>query len=365
MDEVNAKERITAAIEGHPVDRLPFSPFLAYVWESFPKTVQDAGQLAFLESVGADPMWRGAPCAVKQEVPGLELRQRDEPDRVYLEYATPVGTLRAVSIKSRLGNTAFLFEHPIKTEEDFKVALWIEEHAVLTLDPMLVDEHMAGDGRQGLSIGMLIPRGKTAFQSMVENSIGTEELIYALADYPETVEMLWQAMMHNDLKAARLSLEAPYQYYITWEDSSTQNYSPALYTKFIAPEIRGFCETLGESGKSYIQHACGHVKDLLPIMLADGVKAVESISPFPTGNVTLSEARAIVGSRFGIIGGIEPTSFLDLSLEELALYVEEVIEEGSGGPFVLANSDSCPPGVTVEKFKLVSSIVRRRTRQKR
>ncbi|MHB1293998.1 MAG: uroporphyrinogen decarboxylase family protein [Anaerolineae bacterium] len=361
MEQMTSKERITAAIEGQPVDHLPFCPFLAYVWEHMPKEIQDAGQLAFLQEIGADPMWRGAPCAVKQEMPGVEIRRRDEIDRVSVETMTPVGTLHSVWIKSKAGNTAFLFEHPVKTEEDFKIALWIEEHTVLTFDPTEMNEHLMGQGREGLSIGMLLPRGKTAFQSMVEHHIGTVELVYALADFPETVETLWQAMVANDLKATRISLEAPYQYYITWEDSSTQNYSPALYAKYIAPEILGFCEILGESGKSYIQHACGHVKDLLPHMVASGVKAVESISTFPTGNVTLKEARESIRSGLGIIGGIEPTRFLNSSMEELEVYIEQVIEDGSGGPFVLANSDSCPPGVTVDKFRLGSQIARRTT----
>lgn len=358
MVEMTAKERITAAIEGQSLDRLPFSPFLAYIWEHFPKQIQEAGQLAFLNEIGADPLWRGAPCAVKQKIPGLEIRQVTKADRVYVEAVTPVGTLREVSMRSKLGNTTFVVEHPVKTEEDFKAALWIEENTVLEFDPAPVDEHFRGEGREGLSIGMLIPRRKSAFQSMIEHSIGTVELVYALADYPETVEALWQAMMANDLKAARMSVEAPYQYYITWEDSSTQNYSPKLYTKFIATEIREFCQILGESGKDYIQHACGHIRDLLPHMRNSGIKAVESLSPLPTGNLTLGEARRIVGADFCIIGGIEPIEFLTLSLEDLEAYVEQAIEDASGGPFVLANSDSCPPGVTVDKFRLVSRVVR-------
>ena len=60
----------------------------------------------------------------------------------------------------------------------------------------------------------------------------------------------------------------------------------------------------------------------------------------------------------GIIGGIEPTQFLNLSEAELGPYVESVIEEGQGGPFLLANSDSCPPGVTVEKFKIAAEVAR-------
>jgi hypothetical protein len=47
LPSLTARERLVAALTGQPVDHLPFSPFLAYVWESFPKAVRDAGQLAF------------------------------------------------------------------------------------------------------------------------------------------------------------------------------------------------------------------------------------------------------------------------------------------------------------------------------
>ena len=161
-------------------------------------------------------------------------------------------------------------------------------------------------------------------------------------------------MVENDLEAVRLALDAPYEYFITWEDSSTTNYSPTQYDEFIGSEIGQWCELLEGAGKHYIQHACGHVDALVERMRDHGAAGIESISPPPTGNITIRDARRKVGDRFGIIGGIEPTQFLNLNEKELVPYVESVIEEAKGGPFVLANSDSCPPGVTVEKFKLVA-----------
>ncbi|MBN1584667.1 MAG: hypothetical protein JXA89_28425, partial [Anaerolineae bacterium] len=108
-----------------------------------------------------------------------------------------------------------------------------------------------------------------------------------------------------------------------------------------------------------IQHACGHVRHLLPLMKASGIAGIESISPPPTGNIALNQVRNLVGNELAIIGGIEPTRFLTLPLEELGPYIEQVIDDGRGGPFVLANSDSCPPGVTVAKFALVAEMAKR------
>jgi hypothetical protein len=356
---MNAKERLIAALEGRPVDRLPFSPFLAYVWEHFPPEIQEAGQLAFLQGVGADPLWRGAPCPVAAIPPSeMETRTTTEGNRTTTVIETPVGSLRQVAQQSAVGNTSFLVEHPLKTEEDYGIRMWIEEHTTLQPDPEAVADHFAGDGREGLSLGMLIPRGKSAYQWMVEHLVGTEELIYALVDFPETVRSLWEVMVAKDLEAVRMAVASDYDYFITWEDSSTQNYSPAQYDTYIGSEIGTWCRLLDGAGKRYIQHACGHVANLVKRMKDHGAFAVESISPPPTGNITIREARRITGGDFGIIGGIEPTQFLALSEDALGPYVESVIAEAEGGPFVLANSDSCPPGVTLDKFKRVAEIAR-------
>ncbi|MCL5998947.1 MAG: hypothetical protein M1546_23245, partial [Chloroflexi bacterium] len=219
MQQMTSKERLVAALQGTGVDHLPFSPFLAYVWESLPKSIQDEGQLAFNKMVGADPMWRGAPCPVKAVLQGVTTRTHEQGRYTTTEFDTPVGTLREVYIRSDAGNTNFLFEHPVKKSEDYKVAMWIEEHTSFEVDLAPVRDHYEGNGREGLSIGMLLPRGKSAFQTLVEHHVGTEELAYALADDPDSVEALWQVMVENDLSAARLSAETGvYDYYLTWED---------------------------------------------------------------------------------------------------------------------------------------------------
>ncbi len=356
---MNSKERILAALSGQPVDRLPFCPFLAYVWESFPKAVQEAGALAFHHRVGADPLWRGAPCPVVYAMnPAVKTTRFELDGKQVTVVGTPVGELRLATVKSESGNTQFLVEHPLKTAADYKVQTWIEEQTRIIRDPKPMDAHFAGNGREGLSLGMLIPRGKSAYQSLVEHHIGTEELAYAQADFPDAVDTLWQTMVARDLEAARMAVESDYDYFITWEDSSTQNYSPDLYDRYIGAEITQWCDLLKTHGKQYVQHACGHVRALIEPMRTSGVVAVESLSPRPTGNLTLAEARALAGPDLGIIGGIEPTQFLHLTLHELGDYVEQVIADGQGGPFILANSDSCPPGVTEAKFKRVADVAR-------
>jgi len=357
---MTSHDRLVAALEGQPLDYLPFSPFLAYVWQSFPEEVQADGQLAFLQSIGADPLWRGAVCAVKAIMPEVEHKRWEEGDRIFEDTITPAGTLHREWLRTDEAGeqTAFLIHHPLHTEADYRTQIWIEENTRMALDLAPVQEHLNTDGSDVLSIGMLIPRGKSAFQSLIEHYAGTEELNYHLMDFPGTVQDLWQTMVAKDLEAVELSLQAPYTYFLTWEDSGTQNYSPRQYDGYIGTEIQQWCDLLAKADKRYIQHACGHVRDLVLRMKHHGAFGIESISPPPTGNISIADARAQVGSDFAIIGGVEPTLFLHKTMDEMVPYVHQVIEEGLGGPFILANSDSCPPGVTVEKYALVAQLAR-------
>lgn len=359
IEQMTSRERLMSALEGKPVDRIPYSPLTAYVWETFPKEVQDRGADAFHREVGGDLLWRAAPCPVTAKVEGAEVKNYWDNGMTVTETITPVGTIRVGYAGSGIGRTFFVHEHPLKTIEDYKVQLWIEQHTEYTMADQTGIKNLTSR-TDGLALGMALPRGKTAFQTLIETYAGTEELTFALFEHPNIVEELWQTMVENDLKAIRMSARSDYEYFLTWEDSSTQNYSPAMFEKYIASEIKQWCDIFRAAGnKKYVQHACGHTRHIIKMMKESGVAAIESLSARPTGDLEIKEARELMGPEVGLIGGIEPIHFLDLPIEELEIYVAQIIEEASGGPFIMANSDSCPPGVTVEKFKLVGEVVRR------
>lgn len=190
--------------------------------------------------------------------------------------------------------------------------------------------------------------------------IGTENLIYLTMDYPDEVRELVDMIAAKNLKTVEYTAESRIEACLSWEDSSTTNLSPALYRQYIQPEITAWNRMLKDAGKIYVQHACGHIRDLLLPMAEQGVTAVESISPPPTGNVTLEEANKILPPQVGLIGGIEPVQFLNASVGELLEYVDNVCYKMRGRGFVLANSDSCPPGVEYEKFVKIAQFVKER-----
>jgi uroporphyrinogen-III decarboxylase len=367
LSSMSTRERLLAAIRGEDVDRLPWSPFLAYWWEAQLPTFQEMGQPWFFKEIGADTLLRGfgTPFQADYNNPsaGCTVTETHSGDLVRTEYHTRVGTLTATQCHSPVGNTLFLVEHPVKTREDFLILAYLVEHMRIWPDYQAVQEAIDALGEDGLLVSLTGLFGKTPFQSLVETWVGTEELIFALADYPETVEEALAVMSEKAFEAVRIAVDSPAEAFISWEDSSTQNISPKMFARYIAPDLTRWGQEFHAAGKLFLHHACGHLRGLLPHIAVEEIDMLESISPPPTGNIEIWDARSVLPDRIGVIGGIEPVRFLTLDLNALSLYVEELLDRVQRGPnrlrrYILANSDSCPPGVSVEKLKRVTEIAR-------
>jgi hypothetical protein len=369
---MTSRERLLAALRGQPVDRLPWSPFLAYWWDHQPEPFQARGQIDVLREIGADALLRGflTPFTASDitglaetispgcEIPGVSVRRVERGAQIFAEVTTPAGTLTSITQLSPDGWTRFLVQHPVRSKEDYRALRYLVEHMVIRPNYAPVQAQIDQVGEDGLCVPLVCPFGKTPFQSLVEHFVGTEKLIYDLADFPEEVEETLALMSQKAELAVRISAESPAEAFISWEDSSTTNVSPAMFRRYIAPEINRWGTVLHGADKMLVHHACGHLRALLPILAKECVDAIESLSPPPTGNVEIWEARQQLGPEMGLIGGIEPVNFLNLDLPQLRDYVQNLIDRMGSHRYILANSDSCPPGVSLEKFRLVTQIVR-------
>lgn len=356
---MTAKERILAALRGEETDRIPWSPFLAYFWEAQPKSTQDTGMLKFYEEIGADPLFRGCKALYETTYKNSSIETKIDINEKFITYDTPAGKLTEKYVFTPNTNSWFLLDHPVKTREDFKILTYLYEDTVLKPDMEGFLQDYGNLGEKGLHLPVIGgPQAKTAFQSLIEHWVGTEELVYALADYPEMVEESLQAMTKVNLVSAEISVCSPAEAFIFWEDSSTTNISPAYFEKYSMPEIKEYARILHLHEKLLVHHACGHLKALLPFIAEAGIDMLESVSAPPTGNIMPWEVRSMLPDHIGIAGGIEPAFFLSSDTGSLEAYVRELIAKMGRKRFILSNADSCPPGVAIEKFRLVSKIVR-------
>jgi hypothetical protein len=367
---LTSRERLLATLRGQKTDRICWAPFLTYWWDqNLIAGAESLGELGFKRAVGADLLMRGH-CdrpAHNQYDDLYMFRQKYETTRIIetvnekqkqIVYETPVGTLNAVYSYSAGGDTWFLTEHPVKTVNDFKILAYMAADINLTANYEDYEQELRKNP-DALYLPLISPFTKTAFQSMIEFWAGTEELSYFEADYPEVVADTLAVMHRTSLTAASISAASPAQAFISWEDTSTTNISPAWYERYILPEIDQWCDILHTAGKLYVQHACGHLRHLVPYIAASKIDAIESLSEPPTGNISVKEFGEQLPEHIAIIGGIEPTFFINSTREELEARVDMLCNHFNGKRFILANADSCPPMVDIDKFGIVSGRIRK------
>lgn len=367
--KMSYKERLLNAIKGREVDRLAWSPLLEYFWQSLPSEIQKKGQYAFLKEIGADPLLRGYSHRTgkiyrvsKKDYDDCIVTNKGNDKEMITLYETPIGTLTARSVYADTSKTWFLVDHPVKTKEDFKILTYLNEKMVVTLNEEEIKEfnedyeHLGDGGLYVLDIG---GENKTSFQSLIEYWVGTINMAYAMMDYPEVVEECLAVMQANSIKFAKNAVKSKADAFIFFEDTSTTNISPSWFENYIIPEINTWAHEIHAADKYLLHHACGHLKDLIPLFSQCHIDMIESISPPPTGNIELWDAKAQLPDRIGLIGGIEPTTFLNSSMQELEEYVVNLIDKVGRTKYILSNSDSCPPGVAIEKFHLVTRIINR------
>ncbi len=225
----SSKQRILSAIRGEKTDHVPFSPFLAYWWEDQSQEFRAQGQFPFMQSIGADPLLRGFHSMFDLEFKGCEVSEKIVGEKKYVEHRTPHGTLYSEYTYVESGNTWFLTKHPIETLEQLEIFKTLIDSAKITPN----DRMYAATTDNGKNDLLLVPTigmfAKSAFQTLLEHWIGTENLIYMLYDYEDKVMDLLKLMWAKDAETVEASLKSPAEAFIFWEDSSTTNYQRSFH----------------------------------------------------------------------------------------------------------------------------------------
>lgn len=112
--------------------------------------------------------------------------------------------------------------------------------------------------------------------------------------------------------------------------------SPAAFDRLVTGYDRELISLLHKYGASARLHSHGKIKKALSSFLKMNINATDPLEPPPDGDVTLTEAREILGNKVTLFGNIEERLFETGTKDEVKEGVRKAIEEGTAnGPFVL------------------------------
>ena len=153
--------------------------------------------------------------------------------------------------------------------------------------------------------------GESPLMHWVEWLAGVENAHYLLADYPDEVEALFEAI-HRVLKykAEILAEHSPADVLYMIENTSTTLISPTQYQQYCYGHIRDYGHITRAAGKPLILHMCGHLKILLPNLADLPVEAFEAFTSPPLGATTLFDGRTACPDKC-LVGGTNAVLWIE------------------------------------------------------
>ncbi len=378
---MNSRERLLAALDHKIPDRVPWSGLITDYFINFHKSeLGDMSASDFLKEAGADIFnWLGT----EAKSPGVEVQtynssglvEKDKSGNWLVEFynyignidyyksnknktttrkfITPLGELTANFTYTPESHTVFISEFPVKKIEDYRIFTYMIESLEYE-DPGKYFTDMENEiGGFGINAAVL---HSTPVYELIQCFMGMESFHYLFFDYcKETLELI-NRIFKKFIQCYEIYAKTDIPAIVIPEDASTTLYSPSFFDEYLNPVINEYCRIINNKDKISVIHACGHLDGLKESFSKIDVDCIESVSPPPTGNVSIKEfKKALPGVC--IMGGI-PANYYLRELDDFKKYVGELILENKDrGNFILSSGDSVPADAKIENIKSIPDLI--------
>jgi hypothetical protein len=285
--------------------------------------------------------------ALQPTVQGTELTQ---------SYTIPGRTLTARSVFTETSPfLPFPVEHLIKDIDDLVAYRYIVEHEQYKadFDNFTVEDKRIGD----LGIATDTALG-SPIQGLLQHLIGIEPFYTVfLPDHREELLALMDAMHRSHCALCEIMAGSPAEVVIDYENTSTTFISPDLYEEFTLPIIDDYADIFHSRNKLFLTHRCGKLRALLPLLRRGRDDGIVDISPEPTGDLPIWEAKQALPGKV-VAGGLDATFLAHWNPDQVVAYTREIMDR-SGGPdrLIIGSADAVPKDARLDNMKAIGAAI--------
>lgn len=374
---MTSRERLMAVFNGKEPDRVPFSPLIGeYFLNSLPEQGIPLDKIA-PEADANTPalkrqknLWRiqihkyiGSDCMLRHVFPyKVNYKNCTEINKkvdgvIYTGFSTPVGDVaseRQLSGGTDIGEFGFIRKKLVSTLEDIKVLKYVLDNAEVEADYsefIELDNYVGEDGIVTLTAPV------TPIQRMLQFDMGLENVTYALMDYQEEMEELFDSIHKFNKKIYEIYAKSPAKVIIAYEDTSTTVLSPKWFEDYCLKQINDYADILHKENKIFVTHMCGKLSKLTDLISKGKQDGIDSVCPPTTGDLEPGDALREIKKI--IIGGLEPPGILRMTKEEAINYTMEKLKQvGNGKNFILSTGDTTSHGTPIENLIAIANVMK-------
>lgn len=357
------RERVLAVVNGQQPDKVPWFGDLAY-W--LPYAVDKGIIDASCAAEGLQKLHRdlGVGFYLQGYFPfggtaeNVDITRTRQGQNIITEWKTPVGALRQVEVELPESYTVAIREHMIKTIDDLRTYVYIEENTLYQPEYALAAQRKAEVGDNGVVLCYL---PKSPYMELVALKAGIQTVVEMVCDDPEPFRACLDRLEACADRAAMLALHSPAEFLMIPENISSEVVGKTPYHAFVERYHRKWFEKIREKGKVSLVHMDGTMRGLLREVAEAGADVMEALTPAPTGDIAPEQMHTWVPERTVLWGGIPGAYFTDqVSDAAFDEYVKRVLETWRSKPrYVLGVADQVPPYSSPERIMRVRTLVDR------
>jgi uroporphyrinogen decarboxylase len=371
MAAMTSKERCLAAIRFEGPDRVPVSPRLWRYMLAHGGTQKTSAYLKYAEGFDFDPLLslpagrvRYVPPTHTDECdlgPDVRMHSRREVKGEFTivkrVFETPAGRLSDEVHLPKPGGqfgiapNAHIKEHIVKGPEDLPaLEMLVQAWAKGCRIPDFRKDTEPW-GRQFL----VAANTYSALSHNAGDAYPIEQMMIDCFERPDFVNSLIDVFHRPLMEATRQALEngAEMVFCSTFFESMSSGWSPAIYREFFLPRIKEHVDLTHSYGVPYHLYDDGKVRESLPILHEIGIDLLSTVCPPPSGDITLNEARQVVGKDMCLNGGIDTVNTIWRGTpQDVDAAVHDAIDQAAlpEGGYIVGTSDSITEEAPEENF---------------
>lgn len=287
------------------------------------------------------------------EAPGMTITTTEQAGERIITSRTPAGTLTARWVLRPDGEW-WQTDYPVKSDEDLAAALELVQARTYVIDSSGLEQKLAEVGQDGIA-ALELPR--RPYSDLLHEFLGWSEGLLFLGE-AAVEEML--AVLENKLQRLVQELAGlPGRVVFSPDNLDGQFISPAMFRQHLAGSYRLTADTLHQQHKLLLVHIGGPIKRLLAGLAEAGIDGVEGVAGAPQSDLSLAEARALVGPDLALWGGI-PQDYL-LSTYDPASFeaavIEAVREASADRRMIVGIADRVPVNADISRLEAIPGLI--------
>lgn len=216
---------------------------------------------------------------------------------------------------------------------------------------------MSEIGDQG-EADIVIPR--SPFGKLVQEYMGFENTIYAVADCPDIINSFLVFQETKDMELIHLAAQGPQRLIIISDHADENLIAPSLYEEYCVPFYQKATAILHKENKFVSTHLDGNFKGHFPVLSKTGFDLLDGCTPAPMFNYEVEELAQALPEKMYAFCGVPSTLFCQGLPNDIIFELGDRIINAFRGRGFLNVGDILPPNGDIEQVVALGKHVKRR-----